>query len=29
MDDIKKYINYMTILWYTHGVLMDDAWTLG
>ena len=29
MDNIKKHIDYMTILWYIHGALMDDTWTLG
>jgi len=29
MDDIKEHVNYMATLWYTYGILIDNAWTLG
>ena len=28
-NDIKEHINYITTIWYTHGVLIDNTWTLG
>ena len=27
-DDIKKHINYIATIQYTHGVLIGDIWTL-
>ena len=29
MDDVKEYVNCIATSWCTHGVLMDDTWTLG
>ena len=29
MDDVKKHVNCMATLQYTHGVLMNNVWTLG
>ena len=29
MDDVKEYVHYMTISESVHGILMDNAWTLG
>ena len=29
MDVVKEHVNCMAISWYIHGILMDDAWTLG
>ena len=29
MNDVKEHVNSMATLWGTHGILIDNIWTLG
>ena len=28
-DDINEHVNCIATIWYTHGILMGNTWTLG